>query len=205
MKFAIGLIAAIAAAGFATGAAAQPQGPCFYVLPNFQGQSFCIQPNQRVPALAALNDRLMSVRIPPGMRVTLCSDTNFQGKCAAFTESIPSFATMGAAGQVSSVISEAAGPGGPRPGPAAGAPPPGAGDRRAGRNMRRTGGGQSGGPPRGPQFDRGDPRARMFELRGRCEDGDTRACVRLGIIIGENRERRAQWAREHPELFWWER
>ena len=53
--------------------------------------------------------------------------------------------------------------------------------------------------------DGGDPRARMFELRGRCEDGDTRACVRLGIIIGENRERRAQWAREHPELFWWER
>jgi hypothetical protein len=188
MKIAIGLIAAIAAAGFATGAAAQPQGPCFYVLPNFQGQSFCIQPNQRVPALAALNDRLMSVRIPPGMRVTMCSDTNFQGRCAAFTESIPSFATMGAAGQVSSVISEAAGPGGPRPGPAAGAPPPGAG-----------------GPPRVPQFDRGDPRARMFELRERCEDGDTRACVRFGIIIGENRERRAQWAREHPELFWWER
>ena len=77
MRFAIGFIAAIAAAGFATGAAAQPQGPCFYVLPNFQGQSFCIQPNQRVPALAALNDRLMSVRIPPGVRVTMCSDANF--------------------------------------------------------------------------------------------------------------------------------
>ena len=105
MRFAIGLIATIAAAGFATDATAQPQGPCFYVLPNFQGQSFCIQPNQRVPALAALNDRLMSVRIPPGVRVTMCSDANFQGKCAPFTESIPSFATIGAAGQVSSVIS----------------------------------------------------------------------------------------------------
>ena len=77
MRFAIVLIATIAAAGFATDATAQPQGPCFYVLPNFQGQSFCIQPNQRVPALAALNDRLMSVRIPPGVRVTMCSDANF--------------------------------------------------------------------------------------------------------------------------------
>ena len=106
---------------------------------------------------------------------------------------------------MSSVISEPAGPGGPRPGPAAGAPPPGAGGPPRGPQQGMT---QPPGPPpgqRGPQFDRGDPRARMFELRERCEDGDTRACVRLGIIIGENRERRAQWAREHPELFWWER
>jgi len=204
MRFAIGLIATVAAAGVATAVTAQPQGPCFYVLPNFQGQSFCIQPNQRVPALAALNDRLMSVQIPPGVRVTMCSDANFQGKCAAFTESIPSFASIGAAGQVSSVISEP-GPGGPRPGPAAGAPPPGAGGPPRGPQQGMT---QPPGPPpgqRGPQFDRGDPPARMFELRERCEDGDTRACVRLGIIIGENRERRAQWQREHPELFWWER
>lgn len=202
MRFATGLIATIAAAGFATSAAAQAQGPCFYVLPNFQGQPFCIQPNQRVPALAALNDRLMSVKIPPGVRVTMCSDANFQGRCAAFTESIPSFATMGAAGQVSSVISELAGPGGPRPGPAAGGLPPGAGGPPRGPQQGMA---PPPGPPRGSQSDASDPRARMFELRERCEDGDTRACVRFGIIIGENRERRAQWQREHPELFWWER
>ena len=45
----------------------------------------------------------------------------------------------------------------------------------------------------------------MFELRRACEAGDTRACVQFGIIIGENRERRSQWRRENPELFWWER
>lgn len=206
MRFVIGLIATIAAAGFATGAAAQPQGPCFYVLPNFQGQPFCIQPNQRVPALAALNDRLMSVQIPPGVRVTMCQDINFGGRCASYTESIPTFASIGAAGQVSSVISESAGPG-PRPGPAAGVPPPrGQGFTQPPGPPPGQRGPQVGGPPpRGPQADGGDPRARMFELRERCEDGDTRACVRLGIIIGENRERRAQWSREHPELFWWER
>jgi uncharacterized protein YcfJ len=46
---------------------------------------------------------------------------------------------------------------------------------------------------------------RMMGLRIACEDGDRRACVRLGIIIGENRERRASWRREHPEVFFYER
>ena len=41
----------------------------------------------------------------------------------------------------------------------------------------------------------------MADFRQGCEEGDRRSCVRLGILIGENRERRAQWAREHPE-FW---
>jgi hypothetical protein len=45
----------------------------------------------------------------------------------------------------------------------------------------------------------------MFELREACEDGDRRAWLRLGVIIGENREHRADWRREHPELFFYER
>jgi len=46
---------------------------------------------------------------------------------------------------------------------------------------------------------------RMLQLREGCEDGDRRACVRLGIIIGEHRERRAAWRREHPDVFCYER
>ena len=46
---------------------------------------------------------------------------------------------------------------------------------------------------------------RLSEFREGCEDGDRRACVRLGILIGENRERRAAWRREHPEAFFYER
>src|SRR5262245_32173333 len=56
-------------------------------------------------------------------------------------------------------------------------------------------------PPRGappPRAAAGDLRERMRALREACEDGDTRSCVKLGIIIGENRERRAQWRRENP-------
>jgi hypothetical protein len=52
---------------------------------------------------------------------------------------------------------------------------------------------------------RDELRERMFRLREACEDDDRRACVRLGIIIGENRERRGQWRHEHPELFFYER
>ena len=57
-------------------------------------------------------------------------------------------------------------------------------------------------PPRVVRDELGD---RMMQLREGCEDGDRRACVRLGIIIGENRERRASWRREHPEVFFYER
>ena len=67
--------------------------------------------------------------------------------------------------------------------------------------------------PRGP--DRGRPvvvsprrdelRDRMLELRQACEEDDKRACVRLGILIGENRARREAWRREHPDVFFYER
>jgi hypothetical protein len=52
---------------------------------------------------------------------------------------------------------------------------------------------------------RDELRERMLQLREACEDGDLRSCVRLGILIGENRERRAQWRRENPEVFFYER
>jgi hypothetical protein len=58
-------------------------------------------------------------------------------------------------------------------------------------------------PERRPPRD--ELRERMFALRAACEEGERRACVKLGIIIGENRERRAAWRREHPELFFFER
>jgi hypothetical protein len=59
------------------------------------------------------------------------------------------------------------------------------------------------GPERPPPRD--EIRERMLGLRVACEDGDRRACVRLGIIIGEHRERREEWRRAHPEVFFYER
>ena len=61
-------------------------------------------------------------------------------------------------------------------------------------------------PPRRGEGDaRDELRERMFRLRSACENDDRRACVRLGIIIGEHKERREAWRREHPDLFFWER
>ena len=56
---------------------------------------------------------------------------------------------------------------------------------------------------RGPPRD--ELRERMLRLRAECEDGERRACVRFGIILGENRQRQAEWRREHPEVFFFER
>jgi hypothetical protein len=50
--------------------------------------------------------------------------------------------------------------------------------------------------------------AREAELVGfhqLCDRGDRKACIRFGIMIGENRERHAEWRRLHPEFWWWER
>lgn len=50
----------------------------------------------------------------------------------------------------------------------------------------------------------GDDLVRLFELRDACRAGERNACVRFGIIIGEHRERVADWRRDHPELFFYE-
>jgi uncharacterized protein YcfJ len=62
-------------------------------------------------------------------------------------------------------------------------------------------------PPPPPRYRGGhdELRERMLGLREGCEQGDRRACVRLGILIGEHRERREAWRREHPEVFFYER
>jgi hypothetical protein len=56
-----------------------------------------------------------------------------------------------------------------------------------------------------PAYARDELRREMFHLRAECDEGERRACVRLGIIIGEHREHVAEWRREHPELFFYER
>ena len=47
--------------------------------------------------------------------------------------------------------------------------------------------------------------AEMIGFHQLCFRGDRKACVRFGIMIGENRERHAEWRRAHPEFWWWER
>lgn len=59
--------------------------------------------------------------------------------------------------------------------------------------------------PREGDRDRDRDRAEQLgRLHQRCSDGDRRACVSFGFIIGEARERRDDWRRDHREWFWWE-
>jgi hypothetical protein len=43
----------------------------------------------------------------------------------------------------------------------------------------------------------------MYHLHRKCDEGVKRACVHLGMIIGENKEKREEWQRENPVLFGW--
>ena len=74
------------------------------------------------------------------------------------------------------------------------------------------------GPPPGPvyierpapierrvAFDPESPQEVAFRLHAQCDDGNRKACIRFGMMIGQNRERRAEWARNHPDMFAWER
>ena len=42
---------------------------------------------------------------------------------------------------------------------------------------------------------------RLRKLRRACYAGNPRTCVRLGYILGQNRERERQWRRHNPDLF----
>ena len=50
-----------------------------------------------------------------------------------------------------------------------------------------------------------DPSFRRAQrLRRACDDGSRDSCIRFGIIIGQNREREAQWRRDSPDMFAWD-
>jgi hypothetical protein len=49
--------------------------------------------------------------------------------------------------------------------------------------------------------------ARQAELLGYhqlCDHGDRKACIRFGMMLGQNMDRHAEWRRLHPEFWWWE-
>jgi hypothetical protein len=52
-----------------------------------------------------------------------------------------------------------------------------------------------------------DWKAREAELVGLhdlCNKGDRKACIRFGMLLGEAKERHADWRKLHAEWWWWE-
>jgi hypothetical protein len=60
------------------------------------------------------------------------------------------------------------------------------------------------GPALAQDRDRREREEELVRLHQRCTDGDRRACVYFGFIIGEMRDRRDQWRANYPDWFWWE-
>jgi hypothetical protein len=46
--------------------------------------------------------------------------------------------------------------------------------------------------------------AEMIGFHRLCEQGDRKACIRFGILIGRNEQRHADWRRAHADWWWWE-
>src|SRR5450432_702730 len=46
--------------------------------------------------------------------------------------------------------------------------------------------------------------AELVGLHQLCDKGDRKACIRFGMMLGEAKERHADWRAHHPEFWWWE-
>lgn len=87
---------------FAQPATAQPphdgdRGPkvCFHRDRNFRGPAYCIRPGDRVKYVGGkYNDKFSSVRIPRGVKATMCHDANFKGVCMTFDNSVSNFSIL---------------------------------------------------------------------------------------------------------------
>jgi hypothetical protein len=56
-----------------------------------------------------------------------------------------------------------------------------------------------------PVAAQGAREAEMVGFHQLCERGDRKACVRFGMMLGENRARHGEWRRQHADWWWWER
>ena len=146
--------------------------------PNFQGQPFCFQPASACPRSAGSEHRIMSVQVPPGMRVTLCGGWQLRRDLRGVHGVGPDPAALGAAARSARLSAgrwRRGGPAVPEPHAAAvGAPQrrPARTRRRACPNceLRRTATALS------PRHARREPRrpagARCSTLRRACHAGD---------------------------------
>jgi uncharacterized protein YraI len=54
---------------------------CFYEHVNFDGDSFCARPGERIRSLGQWNDRISSIRVRGGAEALVCEHDGFNGRC----------------------------------------------------------------------------------------------------------------------------
>jgi hypothetical protein len=72
--------------------AAQGPSVCFYEDADFQGFEFCGGGVRNLPP--GINDTFSSVRISPGLAVTMCEHADFGGRCITLRHSVRNFAYL---------------------------------------------------------------------------------------------------------------
>jgi hypothetical protein len=55
-----------------------------------------------------------------------------------------------------------------------------------------------------PAHAQGAGEAEIIGFHQLCQQGDRKACVRFGILLGRNEQRHADWRRAHADWWWWE-
>ena len=55
-----------------------------------------------------------------------------------------------------------------------------------------------------PAHAQGAVEAEIVGFHQLCQQGDRKACIRFGILIGRNEQRHADWRRAHADWWWWE-
>jgi len=56
-----------------------------------------------------------------------------------------------------------------------------------------------------PAHAQGAIEAEIVGFHQLCQQGDRKACIRFGILIGRNEQRHADWRRAHADWWWYER
>ena len=56
-----------------------------------------------------------------------------------------------------------------------------------------------------PAHAQGAVEAEIVGFHQLCQQGDRKACIRFGILIGRNEQRHADWRRAHADWWWYER
>ena len=55
-----------------------------------------------------------------------------------------------------------------------------------------------------PAHAQGAVEAEIVGFHQLCQQGDRKACIRFGILIGRNEQRHADWRRAHADWWWYE-
>ncbi len=68
---------------------------CFYEHVNFEGDSFCVRPGERLRSLGRWNDKISSIRVRGDAEALVCEHNGFDGRCVTVDRSVRNLGRRG--------------------------------------------------------------------------------------------------------------